>query len=180
MPGRFDLWRLPALLAWFLFLAVGLFPMWTFETVREWGFVVTQRALVNSHWMLIVAWAGYYALFVLGRCREAGQSAVDAQGRALQAGIIALLAFLPVRLENIAELAHILEPFDQRLLFMTILAKGLAWLYLLMLILQYYLITRHRAFTGMVCLFPSVQAQAVRPRENPEAKDEAFTTDVNI
>ena len=173
MPGRFDLWRLPALLAWLLFLAVGLFPMWTFDTVREWGFVATQRALVNSHWMLITAWAGYFALFVLSRCQEAGQSAAEAQGRALQAGIIALLAFLPVRLEQVADFAEIIQPFERRLLFATILAKGLAWVYLLALILQYYLITGHRAFTGMACLFPSVHTEAAQHQEGAKDKQEA-------
>ena len=172
MPGRFDLWRLPALLAWLFFLAVGLFPMWTFETVREWGFVATQRALVNSHWMLITAWAGYFALFVLSRCREAGQTTAEAQGRALQVGIIALLAFLPVRLEQAAEFAEIIQPFERRLLFATILAKGLAWVYLLALILQYYLIRGHRAFTGMACLFPSVHMEAAQHQQGAKDKQE--------
>ena len=62
-----DLWRIPNLALWAVLFAVGLFPEWVYEHVRELGLVAVQRAMVNSAWIITFACSGYLGWFTLAR-----------------------------------------------------------------------------------------------------------------
>lgn len=162
-----DLWRIPILVLWMAFFAVGLYPEWVYDQTREIGHVAIQRAMINSAWLVTLAWAGYLAWFTLVRCREAGDSHAAAGAKGVQILLLGLTAFLPLRLENIAEYQYI-PVFEYRwLLFGMISAKGVAWFYLVLIILRYYLFSGYRTFTDMPALFPSAHETAGNPGEAP-------------
>jgi hypothetical protein len=153
--NSFDLWRIPILILWTAFFAVGLYPEWVYDQSRELGQVAVQRALTNSAWLISLAWAGYLGWFTLARCREAGDIHAAAAAKGVQVLLLGLTAFMPLRLENIAEIQYIPVPSYRWIVYGTVGAKGIAWLYLVLTILRYYLFSGYMAFINMPALFPS-------------------------
>ncbi|MCX5756985.1 MAG: hypothetical protein NTU83_00455 [Candidatus Hydrogenedentes bacterium] len=155
--GQRDPWRYAAFLLWMVFFITGLSPEPVFFLLRQTGGVLTQRALVNSPHVITVAFAGYIALFVYHRCRGAGDSSGAAQDKALQMGVVALLAFMPVDLGAVlsAHKAPILE--HRVLLYGAALLKLVAWWSLLALFIRYYLFKADAAFAEIGSLFPSTR-----------------------
>ena len=151
-----DWWRIPAFLAWIPIFFAGYFPERTFHWLRDLGGVVTQRAITNSHYAVSLACAAYLAFFTFWRCRDAGDESPTAQGKAIQLGIIALLAFLPMRMEYLRDYFAIPVAEHRRLLLFFAAAKTAAWLYLFLVILRYYAWSGDRVFQRMQILFPSV------------------------
>ena len=131
-----DLWRIPILVLWAAFFAVGLYPEWVFDHARELGQVAAQRALINSAWLITLSWAGYLGWFTLTRCREAGDSPSAASAKGVQVLLLGLTAFMPLRLENIAEVQYIPVPAYRWIVYGTVGAKCVAWLYLALTMLR--------------------------------------------
>ncbi len=137
------------------FFAVGLYPEWVYDQMRELGQVVSQRAMTNSAWLITLSWAAYLGWFTLARCREAGDSPASASAKAMQVLLLGLTAFMPLRLENIAEYQYIPVPEYRWILYGMISAKCIAWFYLELVVLRYYLFSGHTTFVNMPAFFPS-------------------------
>jgi hypothetical protein len=173
-----DLWRYPTLLLWFVFFFVGLAPQPVFLLLREAGGVLPQYALVNSPYLITVIFAAYIALFSLHRCGESELPLHLAQDKALQLGVIALIAFLPVELEILIT-AHTYPLMQNRfLLYLAGAGKLVAWWYLFSLMLRYYVFRLDDVFARVPSVFPSARhdesqlptgpaGQESRPNEYP-------------
>lgn len=147
---------------WVAFFAAGLYPEWVYDQARELGRVAAQRALTNSAWLITAAWAGYMGWFTLARCREAGDSHASATAKGVQVLLLGLTAFMPLRLENIAEVQYIPVPEYRWIIYGTVGAKGIAWMYLVLVILRYYLFSGYMTFINMPALFPSAHKPDVK------------------
>lgn len=165
-PRQSDFWRWPALVLWLVFFFVGLVPEWVYYRLRDLGAVTTQRALVNSYYLLPFAMAAFLAAFTHWRCREAAVNPSEARGKALQIWVLSLLAFLPIRLEHVWDYLGIPVPEYRRLILTMAAAKGLAWLYLLSLIVRFHLWSGHAVYQRMRSLLPSTH---VRESASPRA-----------
>ena len=143
------------MLLWVAFLIVGLVPESVFLWLRESGGVLPHRALVNSPYLVTLMLAAYVVLFALHRCLDAGLSPYLAQDRALQLGIVALVAFLPLDLVVLFT-AHLHPRIQSRfLLYLAGVAKLSAWWYLFTLLLRYYVFRVDDVFGRIPSLFPS-------------------------
>jgi hypothetical protein len=170
-----DPWRYAAFLLWAGFFIAGLSPEPVFFLLRQAGGVITQRALVNSPHVITVAFAGYVALFVYHRCRGAGDAPGAAQDKALQMGVVALLAFMPVDLGAVLT-AHTTPILEHRvLLYGVALLKLVAWWSLLALFIRYYLFKADGAFAGIGSLFPSTRGNATD--QTSDVLDKDFNND---
>jgi hypothetical protein len=159
-----DYWRLPAFILWVLFFLVGLAPEPVFMTLREWSGVLPQRAVVNSPHLITVAFAGYVALFCWHRCRDAGLSHWESQDRALQLGVVALVAFLPVDFLTVFT-AHT-NPLVQHRFSLYLVGIGKLATWWLSMFVRYYAFGADRVFAHVPSLFPSARrAQRVEKRE---------------
>lgn len=156
----YDFWRIPTFVLWLAFFAIGLAPEPAFLLLRDIAGVLPQRALVNSARMITVMMAAYMAVFASNRCIQSGLSQAGAQDRALQIGIMALAAFLPIDFVTLFTL-H-LNPLaqDKALNYAAGGIKILAWWYLLSLFIRYYLFGQEDAFASMRSLFPSSRQRA--------------------
>lgn len=155
--GPPDYWRLPTLLLWAVFFAVGLAPATVYAYLRQISAVVPQRALVNSEYSLTLALAAYLTLFCYQRGRETGMRPFTAQDKAFQLGVISLIAFVPFNY-NLILTAHI-NPYisSPALIYGIGAAKIIAWLYLLGLFLRYYARGNPEVFTEIPSMFPSTR-----------------------
>lgn len=146
MPrGERDVWRVPTLCLWMVFLAVGLFPEATFLGLRALGRVMPQHALVNSPFLLTLLLAVFLGVFTWHRCTLLQMAQPEAQDKGLHLTIIGLVAFLPVDFASIAA-AHS-NPLIQHLLLIYAggVAKLMCWVYVLFMILRCYLLDCGRA-----------------------------------
>lgn len=153
----FDPWSLPNIAAWVVVFAMGLQPEYTFYLLRNVSNVVTQNAFTNSYYLITYAFTVYLVWFAYRACRAADLPVDEAQGKALQIGLIGLLAFLPMRLEQAIYYHQIALPLDRYLNVATGLAKCLAWLYLFSLVLRFYTWEGPDAFARIRGLFPSAR-----------------------
>lgn len=150
-----DLWRFPALGLWQLLFFAGLAPEPVFYFLRAIGGVASQRALVNSPYVITLGLAAWMVVFSFYACVRAGLTAFQAQDRALQLGVIALIAFLPIDPVTLIE-AHS-NPLMRARIAMYIAAGGklVAWLYLLGLLIRYYALQMDDVFARIPSVFPS-------------------------
>lgn len=150
-----DFWRVPVFFLWVVFFVAGLFPEPAFAILRQLGDVLPQRALVNSPHLITVMLAAYVAVFAWHRCVEAGLSALEAQDKAFQLGIVALVAFLAPVDPLIMYVARG-NPFAQnRILIYGVGAiKLLAWWSLLIVFIRYYVFNVDDAFAEVVQVVP--------------------------
>ena len=168
-----DPWALPTLALWIVFLIVGLFPDRVFVLMRNLGGVVTMDAYVNSPYVITIAFTVYLAVFVFLRCKEGGHTDAQAQGRAVQAGLVAVIAFLWQPLGLLAVSDEIYAPRLELLVFKfliytTVFLKMLSWLYLLSLFVRYYAFGNRCVFADMPCVFPSAHVPPPSEREGGE------------
>ena len=154
-------WAWATLLLWIPFLVIGLLSEETFETLRKTAGVDTYDALVNSPSAITVAFAVYLGLFALRACRAAKVPEPDAQVRALQVGIIAIIAFLPFPIEFILRAKEIPQQNLRYLVYCVVPAKILGWVYLLVLIVRCYGRGSWDVFARMRVFFP------FHARDNP-------------
>lgn len=155
--GKHTWWSVPTLALWCVFMMIGLAPDLFYAHLREFGRVLTQHALVNNVYVVTVGFAGYLAWFVRARCLEAGLSAKESGGRALQVLMLGLLAFLPIEytLKLLVASQFILVPELRYFVFLVAPGKLLAWLYLNSLFFMYYALNRTDAFGRIPSIFPS-------------------------
>ncbi len=154
-PPQSDIWRWPNLALWTVFFAVGLFPEYVYNTLRDVAGVLTQSALVNSVNMLLFGLSAYLAYFTWLRCREAGLSVAAAHGKATQLGILGLAAFLPIGLHQLPEYRDTFTAEGLRVMYSFAAAKFIIWLYLYSIILRFYLFSGYAVFERIPALFPS-------------------------
>ncbi len=154
---HWDPWAAPTLGLWYVFLVAGLFPEAVFYVLRDAGNVVTQTAMVNSPWVITVAFASYFAYFAFHAALDGGANRHAAEGRAVQTGLIAMVAFLPLGIGLILETQLMLNPVDRMIVYIVLPPKLLAWLYLLGLIMRFYIAGNREVFARMWCVFPSAK-----------------------
>jgi hypothetical protein len=164
------------MLLWFVFFFVGLFPDLAFTGLRYLAGVVTINAYVNNPDVIVIAFTLYLAVFTFLRAREGGLNDAQAQGRAVQVGIVAIIAFLWQPLGLLAIAGDMMHSgwFQARMLVLLVIVlafmKLVAWFYLLSLIVRYYGFDKRRVFADMVCVFPSAWGYPDAPKE-PKAED---------
>lgn len=150
-----DIWSAGTVLLWLGIFMAGLFPETVFYWLRETGLVATQRALINSPWMITLSCAGFLGWFSYRRCIESNDAADVALGKSVQIVILGLAAFLPLHIEQLSLYLRIPIAFYRNVILLIIACKALSWFYLLSLLLRYHLLTGHNAFKQMPLLFPS-------------------------
>ena len=175
-----DPWAIPTLLMWLVFMLIGLIPDTVFEWLREASGVLTQSAFINSPGAITVALSVFYGFFVYNACREAGVDENEASGKAVQAGLIGLPAFLPFPLMLILQTGEILSPDLRMVVYIAVPMKLLCWLYLLSLLFRYYALGNHRVYADMMTVFPSARPAdgggedtSEETGETPEDEDDA-------
>jgi hypothetical protein len=187
---RFDPWHIPSLLLWLIFFTLGIQPELTFVVLRTMGEVVTQNAITNSVYVISFGLAGYLAWFAFRGCRAAGESKDTASGKALQVGILALVAFLPISFLHMLEFQQAAQRFDRYASLGISVAKLWCWLYLLTVVIRFHLVDGPQVFSRMVSIFPSTHGQkhedsvakvelSVRKQEHARLGAEARVDDKN-
>ncbi len=144
---EFDIWRLPTLCLWMVFLAAGLFPDATFEHLRMLGRVVPQHALVNSPFILTLLLSGFLGVFGWYQCGQVGRPQPEAQDKGLHLTIIGLVAFLPIDFASLLSVHANPLIQHQLLIYAGGFAKLACWIYVLLIVLRYYLIGDEEAFS---------------------------------
>ncbi|GMU92905.1 MAG: hypothetical protein AMXMBFR4_19630 [Candidatus Hydrogenedentota bacterium] len=160
---QFDFWILPTVLMWVVYFLAGLDPELLYNTVRDAGWVVTQNAMVNSPHLVTLAFAGYLGLFAYHRCLESGLPKMDAKARALQVGILGLLAFLSFSLSQLRNLSYIPDQTLRVVVIAVSAVKLVAWFTLLGMVLRYYLLGHTDVFANIGSMFPSTYRQEKEP-----------------
>jgi len=155
-----------------MFFGIGLVPEGAYWAARELGAVVTQNAIVNSPSLVTMFLSMYVAFFVYQRCQDAGLSRENAMARAVQVGILGLIAFLPYPFHLLLSPGDLyllrsgVHRFDElAAVFGLPVAKLLAWVYLLVAIVRSYLTTGADIFVNM---YPRLE------RENPDKDADSF------
>jgi hypothetical protein len=166
-----DTWDILSLGLWSIFFAVGLVPELAFYALREFGGVSTRTAFINTSAAITVSFTLYLAFFAWRRCLDAGLSRPESQVRALQVGLLALIAFLELPAQGASfqtrTLLEVLANFNEipdRYLKMVVLFVGIcklaAWWYLFQVILRFYAFGNYRVFTNMPTLFSTGEPKA--------------------
>jgi len=141
-----DGWRWPLLFLWVLYIAVGAFPEDFYYLMRAVGQVTTQRAFVNSHWLVYLVWIFVLSWFVVRRATLLGMPPIDAIGRGLCVLLVALVAFFPVGLGEVLNFfEQIPDPGVRHLFQGFAVIKGMALVLLLAVLVHYCLGARPRA-----------------------------------
>ena len=157
-----DFWTLGALVLWVTLFLAGMFPEIVFTSLREAGYVATMRALVNSHWFITFACTAFLGWFTFCRCVECGDQTDIALGKSVQIIILAMTAFLPMSIERALDYYYYIpDPFYRYLILSVLAVKVLTWLYLVIMILRYYLVSGHKVYRRIPLVFPS----ALLPQE---------------
>jgi len=157
-----DGWSLCLVALWTLYFLLGLFPEAAYWYFRNAGAVAGQRALVNSPWSITLGWVAFIAVFVYSRSREAGHDESGALARAVETGLIALVAFMPVELQLLPDYLAVPYPTMKYLLIGAVSAKLLCALYLFLLVIAYSLWWGLWVFENMKTILPSGHAEPVR------------------
>ncbi|GMW00509.1 MAG: hypothetical protein AMXMBFR84_16460 [Candidatus Hydrogenedentota bacterium] len=146
-PQQNMLWILPILLAWSVFMVVGLYPELFYTLLRQLGRVVTQNALVNSPHFVTVALAAYYGWFTYQRCLESGMPPMHAKARGVQFLVVSSLAFLNFNPAWVVLAGQLPNNGSRIALIGIIIAKLGAWFYLCLLIFRYYMLGQAGVFS---------------------------------
>ena len=179
--ARRDIWDLFTLGAWFVFFSIGLAPELAFYGIRAAAQVRTSTALVNSSAVITLGFAAYVALFAFRRCRDTGLTRYLAQGKALEVGLIALVAFLELPARGsifqsrtlvmvLLSLNEIPDRYLQAVVLFVGASKLLAWSYLFSLMIRYHAFGNRRVFAEVPSLFPSMHHP---PPDEPDESTEA-------
>lgn len=173
-------WDYLTLLLWTLFFAIGMAPEFVFYGLRDLAGVSTFTAIVNTSAVITLSWAAFLAYFVYQNCRESGLDTDGARGKALQLGVLSLLAFLelPARgatfeARTLIEVFYYYEDLPTGSLRSIVLAVGIAkigaWCYLFSLFIRYHLLGNRLVFVRLPSLFPSTYGP--RGGDEPDADD---------
>jgi hypothetical protein len=152
---QWDPWSLPTAILWIVFFFAGLDPERLFYLLRGIGRVDVLTAMVNSSHFITLAFSAYLGLYAYQRCREHGLSPIDAKARALQFGLLGLVAFLSFSMLQLLHLPDIPVPNLRVLVVVVAFAKVSAWFYLLIVVLRYSVLGHDDVFANITSLFPS-------------------------
>ena len=164
--GGFDVWRIPTLLLWWIFLLVGALPEEIYWAAREAAGVVTQRALVNSPDVITLSFTLYLAIFTYRQCREQGLAAPIGQGRAIQIAIIALIAFLPFPVARFLSVGEISAysfwdtVYLRGAVYAVWIGKLAGLIYLAGMFFRIYILGNSSLFREMFNVFPSARTDS--------------------
>lgn len=188
---RPDLWDLFTLGLWFVFFLAGLVPELAFYAIREWAAVTPYTALVNSSAVITLAFAAYLSFFAFRRCRQAGVSLALAQGKALEVGLIALVAFIEVPAKGsafqsrtllgvLADIQELPDGYLQMVVFFVGATKIVAWAYLFSLVIRYHAFGNRAIFAQIPSMLPSMHAAEHNPSDAaPRAPDHRTRCDAD-
>ena len=151
---------------WSLFFIVGLAPELFFHGFRIVARVTTHHAFVNSSAVITVGFSAYIAFFVSRQCRRAGLNDGDAHGKALQVGILAMIAFLELPSQSavfgtqtllllMLQSFHMSDPYLRNVILLVGCCKLISWFYLYSLMLRFHLMGRRHVFSRMPTFFLS-------------------------
>ncbi|MBI1320696.1 MAG: hypothetical protein GC168_17365 [Candidatus Hydrogenedens sp.] len=126
--------------------------------------------MINSPFVLYWALIAFVAFFVYDACRTRGDASAPARARAFTAAVLAMVAFLPVRMDEVIEYFRIMPAEQRNLLLGVVSLKSLAWLYLFGLVLRYYS-GDPQVFVRLPTFLPSVRG--TMRQEAPEAGRDA-------
>ncbi len=149
---------------WSLFFLIGLAPEVMFHGFRMVSGVTTQGAFVNSSAAITVGFSIYLAFFVSRQCRVAGLSDADAQGKAIQVGILGMLAFLELPSRSLVfgtqtivvlmvQATEMNDVYLRNVIWVVGCSKIIAWLYLYSLVFRFHLMGRRHVFSRMPTFF---------------------------
>lgn len=163
-----------------MFFSIGLIPDNVYTSLRMWANVPTQRAMVNSPYMLMLALVAYISIFTWGRCREGGLGPAETGEKVVHVLIIALAAFLPFPVVSLLDIRHIPDAETRYAVIGIASGKALAWFYLWFMIVRYYTYARHAVFINMPVFFPSAREEmAARIAAEQEAKTPPSSLDTS-
>lgn len=162
---------------WALFFLIGLVPEWVFHGFRALSGVTTHHAFVNSSSVITIGFAAYLAFFVSRQCRSAGLSDNDAHGKAIQVGILAMLAFLELPSRSsvfetqtllllMLEASQMGDAYLRNVIWLVGSFKITAWLYLFSLMLRFHLMGRRHVFSRMPTFFSTGHHETRIKRNN--------------
>lgn len=179
-----DPWAFAAMLVWIPFFLVGLFPEDIYYELRAAGYVVTQRALVNSPLFVTFACAAYMTVFAYRRSLEGGASGVLAQVIAIQVLILSMVAFLPYPFHLLLTPGSFNIPAMGADRFIAPVAvfglpalKLTSWCYLLVFVVQYYCWGHRRAFAEMTIFLPGSPRRVSKAERSADAQADAANKD---
>ena len=163
---------------WMCIFWIGLIPEITFNILRNFSGVVTQKAIVNSPSMISVSFALYMAIFVYRICRDNGLDHEGAQSKGIQMGLMALIAFFempytgrldPSLMELLVRINEISIPSSElrNLIIVVAVTKLAVWCYLFSLMMRYYVFGNHLVFNSMFSVFPGAAK-----KETPDSGDD--------
>lgn len=184
---RRDVWDALTLALWIPFFLIGLVPELAFYVFREFARVPPYTALVNSSAVITLTFAAYFAFFAYRRCQEVGLSRYIAQGKALEVGLLALVAFLDMPAKGftfeartllavLLEFGQIPDRYLQMIVLFVGASKMIAWLFLLSLVVRYHAFGNRRTFAQVPSLFPSMHAAANENMDAAETESESHQT----
>ncbi len=143
-------WRLPTLLLWLILIFTGAFPVVTFSLLRELGHVTTQRALINSPYMVMIGWSAFLGYFAHARCRAAGLDQQKSLGRTLELIVVGLVAFVPFPWQILGAFERIPKLELQVVVLIVGAAKVIALISLVLLVVRYYYGAGDAVFTRLL------------------------------
>lgn len=180
------IWDFLTMGVWSILFVIGLVPELVFHQLRSTAAVSASGSLVNSSSVITLSFAAYLAFFVLRQCKAAGLDAPNAQGRAVQAALWSLIAFLeiPTRspvfgtqtLLGIFLNSPALPSLELKVIIWAVSAcKLIAWSYLFALMFRFHLRGDREAFNGIRMIVPTSHAQHPEPAPVEEDEDEPNT-----
>jgi len=143
------IFRLLNILLWYFFFALGASPEDTFNFLRVISGVTVWKAMVNSPWVITFMLTAYYMYFIYCRCKELPLSRLESVMKSVQIGLMAFVAFLPLR-PDFSLYRNVLQ--YQNVIYALLSMKVFFWLFLLTIIVFYYL-NGNRIFKHLPDLF---------------------------
>lgn len=176
-------WDLLTMVLWSALFGIGLVPELAFHTLRGFAGVTSSGSLVNSSSAITLGFAIYVSLFVLRQCKAAGLAPINAQGRAVQAALWSLIAFLeiPTRspifgtqtLLGILWNSPDLPDLKLKLIIWAVgFCKLVAWSYLYSLMFRFHVLGNRDAFNGIRMIVPARHHEVHSEQSEPISTDE--------
>jgi hypothetical protein len=178
MDNRQNVWDMIMLMLWILFFAAGLLPEITFLMLRDLAAVAPHSAIINSSSVITITFSAYIAFFALRRARQAGLAERAARGKAMQVGMLALVAFIEIptvgsafETRTVLGLLVAISQFSMPEQYYTVLFVGVSkivcWVYLFSLVFRYHAVGIRDVFARIPNVFPS--ARHIQSTSIPQA-----------
>ncbi len=168
MREKPTIWDTLSLGLWAVFFSLGLAPELAFHLLRDLAKISYFTAIVNSSSFITLALVTYLSLFVYRRCLETSLSPAAATAKAIQCGLIALVAFLDLPsgrstfevhtiLELLFQLPDMPGLYVQAVVILVVATKLAAWWYLYALVFRYHAFGNRGVFANIPAVFPSAR-----------------------